>query len=190
MSDFDRDYFIYLRSRSFLGYIYRRFVIYPRLNKRCQGKVLDYGCGIGDFLSFSPSAIGVDVNAFCVDFCVSKKLNAISIDSGAPLPFGNDYFDTIVMDNVLEHIADPDFVLNEFGRVLKPGGKLIVGVPGIKGFEQDTDHKVFYGKRELSSLLVERGSYSLLEWFHTPFEFPYASQLLKRYCLFGCFVRL
>ena len=61
MTDY-QDYFNYLRGRSRLGLLYRKYWLYPRLNKYLYGDVLDVGCGVGDLLSFRPSTIGVDVN--------------------------------------------------------------------------------------------------------------------------------
>jgi ubiquinone/menaquinone biosynthesis C-methylase UbiE len=55
-------YFEYLMRRSFLGDLYRRYVLYPRLNLHLNGKVLDVGCGIGDMLSYRKNTVGLDVN--------------------------------------------------------------------------------------------------------------------------------
>jgi len=52
------------------------------------------------------------------------------------LPFNKEYFDLIIIDNVLDHCDDPDKVLSEIYRTLKPGG--------IVFFRQNTYH--FWGK--------------------------------------------
>ncbi|NKB65757.1 MAG: methyltransferase domain-containing protein [Candidatus Latescibacteria bacterium] len=51
---------------------------------------------------------------------------------GEKLDFAADHFDLIIMDNVLDHCADPGQVLDEMARVLKPGG--------IVYFRQNTYH--------------------------------------------------
>ena len=43
----DEQYYHYLRQRSRLGLWYRRYWLYPRLNKHLRGQTLDVGCGIG-----------------------------------------------------------------------------------------------------------------------------------------------
>lgn len=48
------------------------------------------------------------------------------------IPFDSEYFDLIIIDNVLDHCKDPDRVISEMRRVLKPGG--------IIYFRQNTYH--------------------------------------------------
>jgi SAM-dependent methyltransferase len=48
---------------------------------------------------------------------------------GARLPFRDASFDTVVLLEVLEHVADAPAVLDEIARVLKPGGRLLLSVP-------------------------------------------------------------
>jgi len=59
------------------------------------------------------------------------------------LPFGNDKIDEILTEQTLEHI-NPDkihLVMNEFWRVLKNKGKLVVIVPIGKGWMNSPEHK-------------------------------------------------
>jgi len=46
-----------------------------------------------------------------------------------PWPFADASFDAIVCTEVLEHIPDPAAFLNEAGRILKPGGKMVLTAP-------------------------------------------------------------
>jgi 2-polyprenyl-3-methyl-5-hydroxy-6-metoxy-1,4-benzoquinol methylase len=48
------------------------------------------------------------------------------------IPYGDSQFDVAMMDDVLEHVADPEKVLQECARVLRPGGLLIVRFPSIR----------------------------------------------------------
>ncbi len=48
---------------------------------------------------------------------------------GYALPFNDNTFNTVVMAEVLEHLADPQNSLGEILRVLKPGGKTVISVP-------------------------------------------------------------
>ena len=48
---------------------------------------------------------------------------------GGALPFRDQSFDTLLSLEVLEHVPEPDKLVREFVRVLRPGGKLLVTVP-------------------------------------------------------------
>ena len=147
-------YFEYLQQRSKLGLLYRKYWLYPRLIKYLKGKTLDVGCGIGDMLKFNSSSVGVDINPKTVEFCKIQKLDA-KLMSSDYLPFNNDSFDSVLLDNVLEHIDNPACLLNEIKRVLCKDGFLLIGVPGEKGYDSDPDHKQFYNEKRLIKCLID-----------------------------------
>lgn len=182
-------YFNYLRSRSLAGYLYRRFWLYPTLARHVSGRVLDVGCGLGDFLRYrrGRSIVGVDLNPLNVEWCRAQGLDARLID-GKHLPFDEAVFDSAVLDNVLEHISDPALLLSELWRVLRPGALLVVGVPGPKGFSADADHKVFYDEDLLASRLRGAG-FTPMRTFFTPIRSEWLSSNMRQYCLYGVFAR-
>lgn len=178
----------YLNKRSWLGGAYRRFILYPKLSRYLGGRVLDYGCGIGDFLRYRPGTVGVDINEYNVNQCAAAGLNALRIYRGGPLPFEKNSFDAAVMDNVLEHIAETDVaeVLSEIVRVLKPGAVLIVGVPGIKGYMSDPDHKTMYTEHRLKALLGQYG-FAITKDFYTPINSNLLDRFVGAHCLYAVF---
>ncbi len=135
-------YYRYLRQRSRLGLFYRRFWLYPHLNRHLSGHALDVGCGIGDFLSYRKGTVGVDINPSTVEWCRSHGLDAQLMATDV-LHFDDNIFDSAVLDNVLEHLSAPMPLLREIHRVLRPDGTLVVGVPGKRGYATDPDHKIF-----------------------------------------------
>ncbi|OFZ70011.1 MAG: hypothetical protein A3K03_09750 [Bdellovibrionales bacterium RIFOXYD1_FULL_44_7] len=96
-------------------------------------RLLDAGSGDGNLLRFLSE--GVDVEGVGVD----SADPAISIaQSSYPtlkfikadlrqLPFPAGHFDKVVCFNVIEHITEQETVMREFQRILKPGGKIILG---------------------------------------------------------------
>jgi SAM-dependent methyltransferase len=181
------DYFVYLRGRSLSGLVYRKLWLYPRLRRLVKGRVLDVGSGIGDFLANRPGTVGVDVNPLLVEWCRGRGLDAFVMKDGA-LPFPDRSFDAVMLDNVLEHIAEPLPLLAEIRRVLLPDGVVVVGVPGVKGFAADPDHKVFYDEQSLTRVL-ERSSFTCTRVLHMPIDWRFLSRRLRQYCLYGVFRR-
>lgn len=180
-------YFNHLRNRSLSGLLYRKFYLYPRLDRRLSGRVLDVGCGIGDFLAYRPSTVGVDVNTYAVNWCRKRGLDARLMEANN-LPFGDGSFDSVVLDNVLEHLSDPSNLLSEIRRVLIPGGRVLVGVPGTLGYTCDADHKIFYDESSLRQVM-EGAGLKQQTVFYMPMKWDWLDTRLPQYCLYGVFER-
>ncbi len=74
--------------------------------------------------------VGVDNHPGRLESVYQKedwKLVKTDVEKG--LPFPSEIFDIVVCEQILEHLHDTDYVLEEMARVLRPGGLLIVGVP-------------------------------------------------------------
>ncbi|MBM4058464.1 MAG: class I SAM-dependent methyltransferase [Planctomycetes bacterium] len=69
------------------------------------------------------------------------RLDFVSDATAIPCPDAS--FDAIVCTEVLEHVPEPDRVLHEFGRLLRPGGRLILTAPLGSGLHQEPHH--FFG---------------------------------------------
>jgi SAM-dependent methyltransferase len=177
-------YAIYLRSRSLVGNLYRKYWLYPQLMKCLKGNTLDVGCGIGDMLSFRPNTVGVDINPHNVAFCKELGHDA-QIMTPDVLPFGDTSFDSVLLDNVLEHIVEPAPLLTEIRRVLRPQGLVVIGVPGIRGQTSDPDHKVFYDEAALS-FTAEKNGFGVVKVFHMPLgRSLFLSRQLRQHCIYS-----
>lgn len=131
--DFE-SYHNYLKNKSLLGSIYRKYFLYPRLCKELQGKALDIGCGTGEFCRFRPNTDGADINPLNVDWLAKFDRKGFLISSDSTISVADSSYDAAVLDNVLEHIEKPELLINEIRRLLKPQGILLVGVPELKDF--------------------------------------------------------
>ena len=97
--------------------------------------VLDVGCG-GGFMTAPLAAaggevIGVDIAQGALDAAAlqlaAHGLSAeLRLGEGASLPVQTDSIDLAVCTDVLVHVPDPRAVVLEIGRVLRPGGVLLV----------------------------------------------------------------
>ena len=178
-----KQYFAYLTTRSRVAEWFRLHISYPCVSRYLKGRVLDLGCGIGDYLRYNKEAVGADINKYNVQYCNTIGCEAYVIANGI-LPFSAHCFDGVLFDNVLEHVTGPDGVISEISRVMKPGGILVVGVPGRKGFQMDPDHKIFYDEQTLKSLLENHG-YQLVKNLYFPFFFKseFLSRTLSQYAV-------
>lgn len=180
-------YYSYLQTRNLTGLLYRRMWLYPKLCHHLKGRVLDVGCGLGDMLAFRPGTVGVDINPRMVEWCQSCGLEARLMKPDV-LPFPGASFDGVILDNVLEHVADPAVLLTDIGRVLKPEGVCVVGVPGRRGYDSDPDHKVFYSKDGLVQRFAQF-NFSCQHIFHMPLYLPWLGYHITQYCIYGVFCR-
>lgn len=100
--------------------------------------LLDVGPGTGRTMQYLQaegcaerfSFHGVDVNTRRLENIFqpeSWQLKQADVQDG--LPYDDDRFDVVICEQVLEHLRNPDFVVKELSRVLKPKGLLVVGVP-------------------------------------------------------------
>ncbi len=94
-------------------------------------RVLDLGCNQGDYLQFcGPGSLGLDVAAQSVAACRARGLLAQQHDLNLlPLPVPDHSFDTALVSHVLEHVHAPLLLLREVSRALRPGGRIVVGLP-------------------------------------------------------------
>ena len=110
----------------------RLWRVWNRYFKDINGKILDAGCSVGNFISLCPERIiGIDVDKDAVEICKKKGFNAMYMDLDKKLEFPDNYFDAIYCNHVIEHTQDPLFTLREFYRVLKTDRKLVLFTPNI-----------------------------------------------------------
>lgn len=100
------------------------------------GKLLDVGCGTGDFLNLA-KANGLEVDGVEINnnarTISEKKLNQNIFTSISELQ-GRQY-DRITLWHVLEHLNDFEGSIEKLKDLLKPGGVLIIAVPNFKSFD-------------------------------------------------------
>lgn len=99
--------------------------------KKAHGILLDIGCGSKPyepvFMPYVDKYIGLE---YSTDSGYRGNRADIAADAG-DLPFADESCDTILCTEVLEHVTNPEKVIAEFARVLKPGGIVITTAPFV-----------------------------------------------------------
>ncbi len=136
-------------------------------------KILDVGCGTGYYLKYvlekGAEAYGTDLSEEYIKqskaYIYPQHAN-LKIASATNIPFRNDYFDKVLMTEVIEHIPRYRESLREIYRVLKIGGSAIITTPNkfsymniayklkrvLKGFKFN-EHVKEFSRNEFLSLL-------------------------------------
>ena len=93
------------------------------------GRLLDAGCGTGEFAERAARVLGceffgVDQSERMAELTRARGIDARVADVRA-LPFGDGTFDAVAATWMLYHLPDLDEGLRELARVLRPGGRLV-----------------------------------------------------------------
>jgi SAM-dependent methyltransferase len=110
-----------------------------------QGTVLDLGCGLGDDLVRLAAAglrpVGIDTSSEVLrraDATLDSSVPLIRADASA-LPLRNGTVDGCRIERVLQHVEDPDLVVAEVARVVRPGGFLAIFEPDYSTFRVESE---------------------------------------------------
>lgn len=143
---------------------------------RGNGSLLDIGCAEGQFLNLARKVgyevTGLDFNPRSVE--VARKVFSISsVYQCSAEEFYERHpdlrFDVVTLFEVLEHTANPFEIVCSIRRLLRPGGKFLLSVPGNRRWPQlfhpevDTPpHHLTLWTEEALTKMLERGGYRVL----------------------------
>lgn len=123
-----RRYGQYWWSNRFYAILARRYGI-PRT------PLLEIGCGLGHLagqLAADFDTYGVDINAWALQQSQGEFPDVnCSLASAEELPFARDTFGVVIIKHVVEHLPHPKQAIRELGRMLTPGGVLILSAPNL-----------------------------------------------------------
>lgn len=184
-----RLYFLYHRQMfypSWLGVIVNPFYFarsglrdaITEMAPKLTGRLLDVGCGSKPYqeLFRADNYVGLDI-----DSAAARQWGiADYFYDGTRFPFDDGSFDSILCNQVLEHVFNPDEFVGEIVRVLKPDGHLLLTVPFIwDEHEQPCDY-ARYSSFGLKNLL-ERNGFVVLEQRKTNADVRVLFQLVNAY---------
>jgi SAM-dependent methyltransferase len=124
------------------------------------GKTLDIGCGTKPYEKFCPSSQYIGLELDSEENRTTKSADCYY--DGHRIPFEDAHFDSIMINQVLEHVFHPDELLIEIKRILKPNGKLLITVPFLWNEHEEPLDFARYSSYGLKYLLQKHG-FEILE---------------------------
>lgn len=125
------------------------------LAKYISGKTLDIGCGQKPYEKVFKSTQYIGLEIDTVENRKNKKADYFY--NRNTFPFQNNEFDSVIVNEVLEHVFNPADFLNEIYRVLKPSGMLLMTVPFVWDEHEQPNDYARYSSFGLKHLLEESG---------------------------------
>lgn len=137
-------------------------------------RILDIGCATGGFIKMARNQFdtwGLDISEFAVERArlnnpgISQQIKAGRIEE---LKFPDNFFDCIVLWDVIEHLWDPLRTVSKLVKILKPGGMLTISTPNIGApsaflmgkhwhFMTLPEHLCFFNKNTINYLFKMTG---------------------------------
>lgn len=124
-------------------------------SKNLHGKLLDVGCGTKPYkeLFNVDSYIGLDIDSNHV-----REMGvADDMYDGNSFPYQSSEFDSVLCNQVLEHVFEPDLFLTEINRVMKSRGKLLLTIPFVWDEHEQPFDYARYSSFGLKALLEKNG---------------------------------
>lgn len=143
-----------------------------------NGRLLDVGCGSKPYakLFCAEEYIGLEID--------SPKTRAKGVANfyydGITFPFESEQFDSVLCNQVLEHVFNPDFFISEISRVLKPSGKLLLSVPFVWDEHEQPNDYARYSSFALKFMLEKHG-FRLISQIKTCADATIIFQLINAY---------
>lgn len=153
-------------------------------NKRSI-KILDIGCGSGDFLASLKwpkfQKYGLEINKEGQELCKRKGIKVFP-DEITNIDFKDLRFDVITMWHVLEHINLPDELFSKVNKILSKDGKLIIQTPntesigfkhgGREWFHLDSPRHLFLYNRKAIQTIAEKNGFILTKVVDEFYDYP------------------
>src|SRR3989338_3561289 len=130
-------------------------------------RALDFGCGCGAILKSLSREVeveGVDISRTAIDFCRQRGLKnvmVIKLDQWRPKP---DYYDLIIISDVLEHVENDLALLRKLYSALRQGGILLATVPAFNFLWSNHDLILHHKRRNTRPALIKAARQAGFDW--------------------------
>lgn len=130
-----------------------------------SGRVLDCACGVGygtNILMHSgtgaQTVTGVDIDAEAIDYARANYAGeGVTFECADATTFDSPPFDTIVSFETIEHVPDPEAIIDNLARLLKPGGIFVASVPVTPSVDINPYHLHDFTQASFRRMFEKRG---------------------------------
>jgi 2-polyprenyl-3-methyl-5-hydroxy-6-metoxy-1,4-benzoquinol methylase len=172
----------------------RKVRLIKRYTGLTKGRLLDIGCGTGHFLSAMKLAgwevEGIEKSPKARSFAESEF--GLSVTDTSQIATHKDFsFDCITLWHVLEHFNDPEMIMKEIRRLLKPDGVCVIALPNCDSFDAgyfrkywaafDVPRHLWHFNSQSFSRFAGRNEFSIKKIKQLPFDVFYISILSEKY---------
>jgi len=153
----------------------RRLRVIDHLSKK--GKLLDIGCAYGFFLELAKEdgwdANGLEISKHAYSYARNKLKLRVKNMPLENAKIKSNSFDVVTLFDVIEHVPDPQSMIKEIKRIVRPNGLVVITTPNIGTFAAKVlgdkweevrrvrEHIYFFSGKTLKSML-ERNGFQIL----------------------------
>lgn len=142
---------------SFLNWYYLKRSMKRASKNSIRGICVDIGAGNSPYKRYLSVDKYISIDQEDTR-AVSYQKNIHSINADAKeLPFNPNEIDTVLLNQVLEHVFEYEKVLSEIHRVLKEDGKLIISIPFIFHVHSEPNDYFRFSEYGIKKLLLSKG---------------------------------
>lgn len=127
-------------------------------------RVLDLGSGIG---GYSVQLLEQGADVYSVDLMLpTERIGNPVVGNGLSLPLADGSFDFVFCASLIEHVAEPERLIDEIARVLRPGGYCYLSFPPYFSPRGGHEYAPWHYLGERWALRISRGRNDVAPWVH------------------------